>query len=75
MMVSIWEEVFGIDGLGIADDIFALGGDSIRILQIVARARKAGIKLNATQIFEHRTIAAIARSIISNGQVIEAAGL
>jgi len=75
MMVSIWEEVLGIDGLGITDDIFALGGDSIRILQIVARARKAGITLNAMQIFEHRTIAAVARSIVGNGQVIEAAGL
>ncbi len=75
MMVSIWEEVLGIDGLGINDDIFALGGDSIRILQIVARARKAGITLNAMQIFEHRTIAAIAGSIVGNGQVIEAAGL
>jgi acyl-coenzyme A synthetase/AMP-(fatty) acid ligase/aryl carrier-like protein len=75
MMVSIWEEVLGIDGLGVTDDIFALGGDSIRILQIVARARKAGITLNAMQIFEHRTIAAIARSILSNGQVIEAANL
>lgn len=63
-MRSIWEEVLGIDGLGVSDDIFALGGDSIRILQIVARARKAGITLNAMQIFEHRTIAAVARSMV-----------
>jgi amino acid adenylation domain-containing protein len=74
-MLSIWEEVLGIGGLGVTDDIFALGGDSIRILQIVSRARKAGITLNAMQIFEHRTIAALARSILNNGQVIADAGL
>jgi amino acid adenylation domain-containing protein len=67
-MRSIWQDVLGIDGLGVTDDIFALGGDSIRILQIVARARKAGFTLNAMQIFEHRTIAAVARSMSGNGQ-------
>lgn len=75
LMLAIWEEVLGLDGLGVTDDIFMLGGDSIRILQIVARARQAGISLNAMQIFEHRTVAAVARSIINNGQVIEIANL
>jgi amino acid adenylation domain-containing protein len=62
-MRLIWEEVLGIKGLGLTDDIFALGADSLRILQIVVRARKAGISLNAEQIFEHRTVSAVAKSI------------
>ena len=72
-MRSIWQDVLGLDGLAVTDDIFALGGDSIRILQIVARARRAGFTLNAMQIFEHRTIAAVARSISNHGQPPQAA--
>jgi amino acid adenylation domain-containing protein len=70
-MRSIWQDVLGLDRLAVTDDIFALGGDSIRILQIVARARKAGFALNAMQIFEHRTIAAVARSASGRDQPLE----
>lgn len=65
---SIWEEVLGLEDLDLTDDIFALGGDSLRILQIVIRARKAGIGLSVTQIFEHRTVSAIA-AILHDGQI------
>ena len=65
-MRSIWQDVLGVDGLSVTDDIFALGGDSLRILQIVARARKAGFTLDAMRIFEHRTIAAVTRSIATD---------
>ena len=39
-----------------------MGGDSILLLQVVARARKAGLLLTARQVFEHQTIAALARA-------------
>lgn len=62
----IWSEVLGLRTVALNDDIFALGGDSIRILKIVSRARDAGMPLDAMHVFQHRTIAEIARSI-ANG--------
>ncbi|HVA69272.1 MAG TPA: amino acid adenylation domain-containing protein [Candidatus Binataceae bacterium] len=70
----IWSEVLGLRTVALDDDIFALGGDSIRILKIVSRARDAGMALDAMHVFQHRTIAEIARSI-ANGANPRAAAL
>ncbi|AYJ48473.1 hypothetical protein D8W71_09175 [Rhodococcus sp. P1Y] len=44
----------------IDDDFFRLGGDSISSIQVVTRARRAGITITAAEIFTHRTIHALA---------------
>ncbi|MFE7460344.1 amino acid adenylation domain-containing protein [Streptomyces sp. NPDC057554] len=49
-----------LDAVGPDDDFFGIGGDSISSIQLVARARAAGLRLTARQIFEHRTPAALA---------------
>lgn len=59
-LVEIWEEVLGTAPIGIHDNFFEIGGDSILSIQIIAKARKAGIALAANQLFEHQTIAALA---------------
>ncbi|MCG8466057.1 MAG: amino acid adenylation domain-containing protein, partial [Xanthomonadales bacterium] len=60
-LAAIWQEVLNVDGeMGIHDDFFSLGGDSILNLQIIARANRQGIKLTPKQLFEHKTIAEIA---------------
>ncbi|OZD08272.1 hypothetical protein CH284_19680, partial [Rhodococcus sp. 06-156-3] len=46
--------------LSIDDDFFRLGGDSISSIQVVTRARRAGITITAADIFTHRTIATLA---------------
>ncbi|MFG3230072.1 condensation domain-containing protein, partial [Kitasatospora sp. NPDC048194] len=43
------------------EDFFALGGDSIRSIQVVSRARKAGLTLTTRDMFTHKTVAALAR--------------
>ncbi|NJP45796.1 non-ribosomal peptide synthase/polyketide synthase [Streptomyces sp. PRB2-1] len=48
------------DALGADDDFFAFGGDSIVAMQLVARARAAGWKVTPRQVFQHRTVAALA---------------
>ena len=70
-LCRIWEEVLGIHQIGITDNFFERGGDSIRSLQIIARARQAGLHLTPKQIFEHPTIAAAAEAAI----IVEAATL
>jgi len=59
-LVKIWEEVLGANPIGIHDNFFEIGGDSILSIQIIAKARKAGLSLAANQLFEHQTIASLA---------------
>ncbi|NEQ65236.1 MAG: amino acid adenylation domain-containing protein, partial [Symploca sp. SIO2D2] len=57
ILVRIWQEVLGIKQVGIHDNFFEIGGDSIISIQIVARAQKAGIQLTTKQLFQNQTIA------------------
>jgi len=59
-LAAIWAEVLGHEQVGIHDNYFALGGDSILSIQIIARARKVGLQLNPRQLFKHNTIAELA---------------
>ncbi len=56
----IWAELLGVENVGIDDNFFEVGGDSILSIQIIARARASGIGLTPRQIFQHQTIAEIA---------------
>jgi len=56
-LVQIWEAVLKIPTIGIHDNYFDIGGDSIRSIQVIAKARKAGIELAPHHLFEHQTIA------------------
>jgi non-ribosomal peptide synthase protein (TIGR01720 family) len=59
-LIKIWEEVLGFQPIGIHDNFFEIGGDSILSIQIVAKARQQGIFLAPNQIFEHQTISQLA---------------
>lgn len=55
-MITIWEDIFRISGIGIDDDFFSLGGDSITGIRVVSRAQKSGIQLETHHLFECYTI-------------------
>ncbi|WP_394833990.1 non-ribosomal peptide synthase/polyketide synthase [Pendulispora rubella] len=59
-LLAIWKQVLGRDDVGTGDDFFALGGDSIASLQVVARARDAGLSISVRQVFERPTVAELA---------------
>ncbi|WP_110495011.1 non-ribosomal peptide synthetase [Amycolatopsis antarctica] len=59
-LAGIVGEVLGLPAIGSADDFFALGGDSISSIQVVSRAHAAGLDLRARDVFECRTVAALA---------------
>jgi amino acid adenylation domain-containing protein len=61
-LAAIWSEVLGLATVGIHDDFFALGGDSILSLHVATRARKHGILITPQQLFQHRTIAELAHA-------------
>jgi amino acid adenylation domain-containing protein/non-ribosomal peptide synthase protein (TIGR01720 family) len=56
---AVFSEVLDIPELGIDDDFFALGGDSIVAMQLVGRARAAGLRISPRQVFQHRTVAGL----------------
>ncbi|MDB1088334.1 amino acid adenylation domain-containing protein [Streptomyces sp. ACA25] len=59
-LAAIWSELLGVDTIGVQDNFFELGGDSILSLQVVARARDAGLALTAKQTFLRQTVADLA---------------
>ncbi len=60
ILAGIWRDVLKLDRVGINDDFFALGGDSILSIQVVSRARRAGLKISPKQLFGNPTIAGLA---------------
>jgi amino acid adenylation domain-containing protein/non-ribosomal peptide synthase protein (TIGR01720 family) len=61
-LAEIWARFLGVDRVGMNDDFFRLGGDSILAIGIAAQAREAGLRLTVRELFEHRTIAALAKA-------------
>ncbi len=61
LLVAIWSEVLDVTPVGVLDNFFELGGDSIRSIQILARAKKAGITFSLQDLFKHPTIRELAR--------------
>ncbi len=59
-LAKIWAAVLGRDQIGINENFFEVGGDSILSLQVASRARQAGLDLTPRQIFQHQTIAELA---------------
>lgn len=59
LMADIWQQVLGVERVGIEDDFFVLGGDSIKSLQVVARLHRNGLKLDANRLFLYKTIKAV----------------
>jgi amino acid adenylation domain-containing protein len=59
ILCSIWQEVLGVEKIGIHDDFFRVGGDSIKSIKLVYKLRKIGMKLDLKVLFEIPTIAQI----------------
>lgn len=63
MLVDIWQNILGVPQIGIQDNFFDIGGDSILSIQIVAQARHKNLKIGPTQIFEFQTIEELSANI------------
>ncbi|MDQ2586489.1 non-ribosomal peptide synthase/polyketide synthase [Saccharothrix yanglingensis] len=59
-LARIWAEVLGAERIGVEDNFFAVGGDSILSIQLVSRARQAGLHLTSRDVFRHQTVAELA---------------
>ncbi|WP_055529415.1 non-ribosomal peptide synthetase, partial [Streptomyces alboniger] len=60
VLAGIWAELLGVTLIGVDDNFFMLGGDSILSIQVVSRARAAGLALSPRDLFRHPTVAELA---------------
>ncbi|KUH97780.1 non-ribosomal peptide synthetase, partial [Mycobacterium sp. IS-3022] len=62
ILAGIYAQVLGLERVGVDDSFFDLGGDSILSMQVVARARAAGVTCRPRDIFVEQTVARLARA-------------
>ncbi|NRF42238.1 non-ribosomal plipastatin synthetase PpsC [Bacillus subtilis] len=70
-LVLIWQEVLGIQRIGIEDSFFELGGDSIKALQVSARLGRYGLSLQVSDLFRHPKIKDLSPFIRKSERIIE----
>ena len=61
ILAGIYAQVLGLDRVGVEDSFFELGGDSILSMQVVARARAAGVVCRPRDVFVEQSVAGLAR--------------
>lgn len=68
-LASIWAKVLHVPAVGVRDNFFDLGGDSILGIQIVSRAAKAGLHITPRQLFQNQTVEELAAVAAVGGRV------
>nr|WP_255408056.1 non-ribosomal peptide synthase/polyketide synthase [Chitinophaga sp. MD30] len=67
MLVNIWQELLGLEQIGVYDNFFELGGDSIITIQVVSRAKRAGYDLHPRDLFIRQHIKGLASLLDTRG--------
>ena len=69
ILAGIYAQVLGLERVGVDDSFFDLGGDSILSMQVVTRARAAGLVCRPRDIFVEQTVARLARvAVVADGE-------
>ncbi|WP_194910418.1 non-ribosomal peptide synthetase [Catenulispora rubra] len=63
VLAEVYADVLDAEQVGVDDDFFAIGGDSIRSIQVVARARTRGVEITTREVFERRSVARLAELV------------
>ena len=68
VLAAVWSKVLGVRRVGIEDSYFALGGDSIHAIEVVAEARRRGLSVSVDLLFACPTIRELARKVAERGE-------
>jgi amino acid adenylation domain-containing protein/non-ribosomal peptide synthase protein (TIGR01720 family) len=60
-LAALWAEALGVQRVGVNDDFFELGGDSLLVIRVVSKANKNGLGITTKQLFQNRTVAELAK--------------
>ncbi|KRP75068.1 peptide synthase [Pseudomonas paralactis] len=74
-LAAIWCAVLNVQQVGLDDNFFELGGDSILSIQVVSRARQAGIHFSPRDLFQHQTVQTLAAVATRSQQVTAEQGV
>lgn len=72
-LAEIWSQVLGIDRVGVDDNFFGAGGNSLHVIRVATRAQERGLRVAAESVFRHQTIAELAAAL--SGAVADAAAI
>ncbi|WP_246628302.1 non-ribosomal peptide synthetase [Paenibacillus oenotherae] len=61
-LAQIWQEVLGLERIGVADDFYELGGDSLKAVQVVAKASEYKVAIGLRDMLQFRTIREIVQA-------------
>ena len=76
ILAGVYADVLGMERVGVDDSFFDLGGDSILSMQVVARARAAGVVCRPRDIFVEQTVARVASVVkVAGGQGVADEGI
>jgi amino acid adenylation domain-containing protein len=65
ILAGVWAEVLRVEQVGVCDNFFALGGDSIRSVQVLSLAKERGLSFSLQQLFQYQTIRELVNAIDS----------
>ncbi|MDJ1631274.1 phosphopantetheine-binding protein [Bacillus velezensis] len=71
LLASIWQEVLGAERIGILDNFFDFGGDSIKSIQVSSRLYQAGYKIDMKHLFKHPSIAELSQFVAPVSRVAD----
>ncbi|MCP5105000.1 MAG: amino acid adenylation domain-containing protein [bacterium] len=70
-LAKIWQELLGVEKVGINDSYFSRGGDSIKAIQIASRLQELNLKLEVRYLFQYPTIKGLSAYISETKQIID----
>lgn len=70
-LVEIWQEVLGVTNIGINDNFFALGGDSIKAIQVLARLQRYNLKVDVKNLLTNPAIKQLSQYVIQSVNEID----
>ncbi|HXM48142.1 MAG TPA: amino acid adenylation domain-containing protein [Pyrinomonadaceae bacterium] len=62
VLAGIWSEVLGVEQVGVHDNFFVLGGDSILSIRVLALAKDRGLNFTLQNLFQHQSIHELAQA-------------
>lgn len=69
ILAEAWANILGLEQVGIKNNFFSLGGDSIHSIRVVARVKEKGLELTPQHIFQYQTIAELAATLKSEASL------
>lgn len=71
LLADIWAEVLAVEQIGVYDNLFDLGGDSIRCVQIATRVQQVGLAITPKQLLRYQTIDRLVNHLLARQQSAE----